>query len=91
MVINGASTDKSDILTIISSCDISIRNITINNGATGADGCTIIVINDKLSIDLHGSLLVDDSLYGAHSGTRKRHWVMHLMQLDQLQLNLMVY
>ena len=56
MVINSASADSSDILTIISSCDIDIYDITINNGAASADRCTTLVINNKLSIDVDGSL-----------------------------------
>ena len=64
MVINSASVENSDVLTIIRSCDMSIHDTTINNGAASADGCTTVVINDKTSIDMDVSLLIDDNSYG---------------------------
>ena len=68
MVINGASADGSDIITIISSCDRCIRDITINNGTKGAERCTILVINDTLNIGMDGSSKIDNNSYGVING-----------------------
>ena len=68
MVINGVSADGSDIITIISSCDRCIRDITINNGTKGAERCTILVINDTLNIRMDGSSKIDNNSYGVING-----------------------